>query len=84
MTKNEEKADVLNAFFVSVIIKTSSCSGELKNGSRIRMKPIYSQGKWLVFCYTSGGRQDPPKDTGGADKVLIEPFSIISQREGCD
>lgn len=45
MTKNEEKANVLNAFFVSVLNnKTSSCSAELKDGDGIRMKPIYSRG----------------------------------------
>lgn len=46
MTKNEDKADVLNAFFLSALNnKTSSCSGELKDGDGIRMKPTYSQGK---------------------------------------
>lgn len=28
----------------SLINKTNSCSGELKDGDRIRMKPMYSRG----------------------------------------
>jgi len=57
LTKDEEKADVLNAFFASVFNSQRSCSPDTqpsplsrKTGIGSRGKPLKSKGKWSVTC----------------------------------
>ncbi|KAK4817096.1 hypothetical protein QYF61_027927 [Mycteria americana] len=97
VTKAEEKAEVLNAFFASDFNSKTSCSPgtqplSWKTGTGSRMKPPEPKGKWLATCYTTEthtglwDQMDSPKGTEGAGRsahqATFNPLSAILAHQG--
>ncbi|KAK4817083.1 LOW QUALITY PROTEIN: hypothetical protein QYF61_027914 [Mycteria americana] len=81
VTKDEQKAEVLNAFFASVFNSKTSCSPgtqplSWKTGTGSRMKPPESKGKWLVY----EARWIHPRVLRELAEVLTKPLSILYQQ----